>query len=264
MYKKELDIAKKATKQAGKYLKQEFFLWNRGQAKYKTSRELVTKCDKHAEKIIFSYIKKHFPEYAILSEESGLLDKKSDYFWVVDPLDGTSNFSNHIPLFTSSISLFYKNEVVLGVTYMPILDEMYSATLNDGFYKNNKKMSVSKITDLKKAVLSYNHGQGMLNTKRAYKIYEHFHLNAFRCRNIYSTTLQMALVAAGNIDGYIVSGARLWDVAAGVIMIREAGGTLTDWNKKHWNKKSQSIIATNEHLYNTVVRHMKNMGLLKK
>ncbi|MBT4849646.1 inositol monophosphatase [Candidatus Parcubacteria bacterium] len=264
MYKKELEIAKRAAREAGKYLGKEFLLWTRGKANYKTHRELVTKCDKHAEKIIFSHIRKYFPEYAILSEESGLLNKKSDYFWVVDPLDGTSNFTNHIPMFTSSISLFYKNEVVLGVTYMPLLDEMYYATKGNGFYKNNKKLSVSKIKDLKKGVISYNHGKGIANTKKAYKIYEHFHLNAFRCRNIYSTTLQMGMVAAGHIDGYIVSGAKLWDVAAGVIMITEAGGVLTDWQNKPWNKTSKSIVCANKSLYPLIVKDMKKIGLLKK
>ncbi len=264
MYKKELEVAKKATRDAGKYLGKEFLLWSRGKGQYKTDRELVTKCDKQAEKIIFSYIQKSFPDYAILSEESGLLNKKSDYFWVVDPLDGTTNFTNHLPVFTSSIALFHKNEIVMGVTYMPILDEMYFATKGGGFYKNNKKLSVSKIKNIKQAIMSYNHGKGIANTHKAYKIYEHFHLNAFRCRNIYSTTLQMAMVAAGHIDGYIVSGAKLWDVAAGVIMITEAGGTLTDWQKKAWNKKSKTIICANKSLYPLVLRDMKKLGLLKK
>ncbi|MBT4209624.1 MAG: inositol monophosphatase [Candidatus Komeilibacteria bacterium] len=261
MYKKELEIAKKAARQAGKYLGKEFLLWSRGKASYKTDRELVTKCDKQAEKIIFSYIKKAFPKYAILSEESGLLDKKSDYFWVVDPLDGTTNFTNHLPIFTSSISLFYKKEVVLGVTYMPILDEMYFAVKGGGAYKNNKKLSVSKIKNIEQAIMSYNHGKGIANTKKAYKVYEHFHLNAFRCRNIYSTTLQMAMVAAGHIDGYVVSGAKLWDVAAGVIMITEAGGTLTTWQGKPWIKTSKSIICANKDLYPLVVKDMRKLRL---
>ncbi|MCD4760449.1 inositol monophosphatase [bacterium] len=261
MYNKELKIAKLAAREAGKYLGKEFLLWSRGKARYKTNRELVTKCDKQAEKIIFSHIKKHFPDYAILSEESGKQDKPSNYMWVVDPLDATTNFTIHHPLFATSISLLHKNEVVVAVTYGPILDEMYWATKNGGAFKNNKKLSIAPYKPLNKTILSYNHGRGLSNTKKSFKIYQHFHLKAFKCRNMQCTSLQTAMVAAGSIDGYVVSGAKLWDVAAGILLIKEAGGLVTDWKNRPWNKNSKNILAAEAKIHSTCLKELRKIGL---
>lgn len=260
MYKKELQVTKMAAKEAGLFLKKEFLNWH-GKTEYKGSQEVVTRCDKKAEKMIISKIKKHFTGHSFLGEEGGMKDKKSDYFWVIDPLDGTNNFIQHNPNFTTSIALLYKNEVVLGVTYAPILNEMYWATKNGGAYKNNKKISVSKLGKLNKAVVCYNHGRGVDSKKKSFKIYQHFQTHAFRARNYFSTTLQMAMVAAGHLDIYIVPKARLWDIAAGIIILQEAGATLTDWQNRPWKKSSKSILAANKKLHKTCLKELKSLRL---
>ena len=155
MYEAELKIAKQAARQAGKFLKPEFLNWS-GKIQYKNAEETFTRCDKQSEQIIIRLLKKHFPSYTILSEEKGLIEKHSDYFWTVDPIDGTNNFIRHNPNFTVSISLLYKNEVVLGLTYVPMLDEMYWAVKNQGAYKNNKKIRISKIIYIGDIIISYN------------------------------------------------------------------------------------------------------------
>jgi myo-inositol-1(or 4)-monophosphatase len=263
MYNKELKIVKKSVKEAGLWLEKEFNKWTRGQAKYKAADEIVTWCDKKSESIILKYLNKHFPKYALLSEESGLNNKTSDYFWTVDPLDGTSNFTIHNPLFTVSVSLFYKNKIVLGVTYMPILNEMYWAVKGQGAYRNGKKINVSDIKNLSKAFTTYCHGQSLANHRQAYKIYEHFHEAARDCRHFGSTTLEIAMVAAGHTDALMIAKPKIWDVAAGVILTREAGGKVTDFAGKQWNKQSTSLIATNTKIHSVISQNLRKIKIVR-
>ncbi|MBT4516314.1 inositol monophosphatase [bacterium] len=260
MYKKELKIAKQVAQQAGKYLGKEFLNWH-GKTEYKNSDEAVTRCDKKAEKMIITKLKKYFPTYSFLGEESGLTDKKSDYFWTIDPLDGTNNFIHHNPNFTVSIALLYKNEVILGVTYAPILNEMYWAVKNEGAYKNNKPIHISKIKVLNKAVVCYNHGRGISSRTKSFKAFQHFQINAYRSRNYFSTTLQMAMVAAGHLDVYMVPKTKLWDVAAGIILLQESGAQVTDWKNKDWKKSSTSILAANKPLHTIMLKEFKKLRL---
>lgn len=139
-YKKELKIAKIAARQAGKMLRREFLAGKKQTIAYKKNNERVTKLDKKSEAIIFRHLNKNFSAYARLSEESGLLDKKSDYFWVIDPLDGTTNFTVHHPMFAVALALFHKNKVVMGVVYEPVTNDMYWAVLGQGAYLNNQKI----------------------------------------------------------------------------------------------------------------------------
>jgi len=261
MYKKELQISKQAARQAGIFLKKEFFKWKKKNNGYKTHNEIVTWCDKKSEDIIFKLIKKNFPDYAILSEESGQQDKPSDYTWIIDPLDGTTNFTIHHPVFAVSIALAYKNEIVTGVTYNPLLDEMYYATKNGGAFKNNKKIQISKNINLKKAIITYCHGQGSINTKKAYKLYQHFHGNYRHCYHWGSTTLELAMIANGKTEAHLVSGAKLWDIAAGTILVKEAGGLVTDWKNKTWNMKSKSLLAANKSIHKICLKQLKNIRL---
>ena len=253
MYKKELKIAKQVSIKAGKFLKQEFNNWQRGQAKYKKSHEIVTWCDKKSEKIILQGLKKYFPKYNILSEEIGRKNNKNDYTWIIDPLDGTSNFTIHNPLFSVSISLIYKKEIVLGVIYIPMLNEIYYATKNNNAFKNNKKIKVSNINNIKESFILYCHGIGLNNHKKAYKIYEYLHNKARDCRHFGSTTIELAMIAGGNTEGLIVSKSNIWDIASGIILIKEAGGDITDWKNKEWHIKSKNLIASNKKIHNTLI-----------
>lgn len=259
MYNKELKIVKRAVREAGETLEKEFSKWKRGRAKYKVTDEIVTWCDKKSESIILKYLNKNFPNYALLSEESGLNNKTSDYFWIIDPLDGTSNFTIHNPLFTVSVSLFYKNKIVFGVTYMPVLNEMYWAVKGQGAYRNNKKLKVSTIKELPRAYITYCHGQDLVSHRHAYKIYEHFHEVARDCRHFGSTTLELAMVAAGNTDALLVAKPKIWDIAAGIILIKEAGGQATDFQGKPWTQKSTSLIATNHKIHTIIRQNLKKL-----
>jgi myo-inositol-1(or 4)-monophosphatase len=261
MYETELKIAKAAARQAGQFLKKEYNKAGRASIQYKTPGDTVTYCDKNAEKIIIQAIKKYFPGHTIISEEAGLLKKKSDYVWTIDPLDGTNNFVTHIPLFTTSIAMFYKNKVVLGVTYVPLTGEMYWASENNGAYKNNTKIKVSKLQTLSKMFISFSNGKGTSSIKKAFQIYKHFRFKAYRCRNYSCTTIQMAMTAAGYFDAYLLPQHNIWDIAAGIILAQEAGAHVTDWKNKPITIKSTSVVAANKKMHPVLLKELKKIKL---
>lgn len=257
-YTKELAIVKKIIIKAGEMLEKEFAKYQRNKDKYKAHDEIVTDLDKKSENLILQELKKNFPTYGILSEESGLDKKDSPYFWIVDPLDGTGNFTIHNPLFTVSISLVYQNEIVLGVTYVPILNELYWASKNNGAYCNNKKIKVSNIDILKKSFITYCHGQTKKSTQQAYKLYQYFHDQARDCRHFGSTTFELAMVASGHTESLIVPKPKLWDIAAGIILVQEAGGKTTDWQAKAWTLQTKDLLASNQKIFSTLQKKLKS------
>ncbi|MFA6307493.1 MAG: inositol monophosphatase family protein [Patescibacteria group bacterium] len=261
MYKKELQVTQQAAKQAGKFLKKEFFTWKKKNLHYKIHNERVTWCDKQSETIIFKILKKYFPDYAILSEESGRQDKPSDYTWIIDPLDGTTNFTIHHSMFAVAIALLYKNEIVLGVIYDPILDEMYYASKGAGAFKNNQALQLSDTTTLQDSVITYCHGSGKAHTKKAYKLYKRFHDICHHCRHFGVTSLELAMIAGGKTEAHLISGAKLWDVAAGIMIIKEAGGIVTDWQNKNWHIKSKTILAANKKIHTLCLAELKKIKL---
>lgn len=261
MYTKELQISKIAAKKAGLMLKKEFKSYKNNNTKFKSNSERVTLYDKKAEKIILDILNKNFPNYQVLSEESGFNNKHDNLCWVVDPLDGTTNFTINHPLFAVAIALLKKDEVVLGVVYNPILDELYWASKNGGAYKNGQKLKTSQQNDLAKSVITYCHGSGDKNTKKAYKLYQNFHNISHHCRHFGCTSLELSMIAAGNTEIHMISGARLWDIAAGAIIVKEAGGLVTDWQGKSWNKNSKTILASNKKIQPQCLRELKKLRL---
>lgn len=253
MYELELKICQQAARQAGKYIRKEFFREHQ-KITFKANSERVTKIDKGAEKIILGYLKKYFPKYEVLSEESGLKQKKSPYEWVVDPLDGTTNFTIHHPMICTAIALLYKKQPVLGVIYAPLLDEMYWAVRGQGAWRNNKRLKTSTAKTIKTSVVTYCHGVGPANTRKAYLLYKHFHNLTRHCRHFGSTSLELAMLAAGYTQIHLVTGARLWDVAPGIILVREAGGLVTDWHNKSWQQNSPTLLAGASRTMHTFAR----------
>jgi myo-inositol-1(or 4)-monophosphatase len=257
-YAKELKIVKNIIQKAGETVEKEFIKYKRSSDQYKAHDEIVTWLDKKSESIILVALKKHFPHCGILSEESGLDKKDSSYFWIVDPLDGTSNFTIHNPLFTVSVSLVYQNEIVLGITYVPILNELYWAVKDQGAYCNNKKIKVSEIGQLKKSFITYCHGQNKKSRQQAYELYQYFHEQARDCRHFGTTTLELAMVAAGHTESLIVAQPKLWDIAAGIILVQEAGGKVTDWQGKAWTLETKDLLACNQKMYKKIQTKLKS------
>ncbi|WP_018335852.1 inositol monophosphatase family protein [Butyricimonas synergistica] len=192
-----------------------------------TVHDVVTKVDKLSESMLLERIGKHFPDHSVLGEESGEHDLHSDYLWVIDPLDGTNNYSQGLPVYTVSIGLQYRGETVLGVVYAPYMDELYTAIRGKGAFLNGKPIRVAAKTDLDQSVLAtgfpYDKGINPINNiDNLSRILSHLR----GIRRMGSAAYDLCCVAAGFLDGYWELGLKLWDVCAGVLIVQEAGGTI--------------------------------------
>ncbi|OGF28022.1 hypothetical protein A2331_02845 [Candidatus Falkowbacteria bacterium RIFOXYB2_FULL_34_18] len=256
-YKK---IAAEAAREAGDKLLWYFERLKKGDVISKAKHDIVTPADLASEKIILRAIKKNFPNHNILSEEGGQQKKKnSEYLWVVDPLDGTTNFAMGNPLFSISIGLFKNNEPILGVIYVPILNNLYTAKKGIGAFLNNKKIQVSKEGKISNAFLTFCHGSQRKDIERATNIHKKLKLKARDIRQIGSAAIECAWVAQGKVEAIIIPGVHVWDIAAGALLVREAGGNVTDINGKNWNIYSNGIIASNKAIKTTLSRTIKSI-----
>ena len=258
-------LAKKLTKEAGEYLLKEFFKFERQNTKYKANKTPVTKCDKKAERIILSSIKKHFPNDAILSEEAGANNKQSKYLWVIDPLDGTRNFTMRNPLFSVAIAIIQlpinnkaKPKILYGFIYVPILKDIYEASLAGGAKLNNKKIKVSQFSKLETAQHTFCHGSGPTYMSKSGRYNLNLKKKNIDARQLGSAAIELALVASGRSESIVIPGANVWDVAAGILLVREAGGKVTDINNQPWVLDSKDMIATNNVIHNRILKIYKN------
>jgi myo-inositol-1(or 4)-monophosphatase len=253
-FTKEKSIAKQVVLIAGQFLKDNFNKFDRRKVKIKSKDQIQTWVDKAAEKIILLKIKKNFPNHHILSEETGENQKKSDYYWIIDPLDGTTNYTMHLPAYGVSVALAYKNKIVLGVTYVPELSELTVAELGKGASTNSKSLKVSSQNRLNKSLLTFCHGSLIYDIKRAIKLYSRFKLMGFDYRQIGSAVMEFNFVAAGRTEAIMLPGANLYDVAAGALIVREAGGKVTDFQNKEWTIRSKDILASNGKVHQRILK----------
>ncbi len=262
MYAPELKICQLAARQAGALIKKEFFKNGPRKINYKKHDERVTETDKKSESIILRHLQKNFPNYDVLSEESGLTDHSSvNYEWLVDPLDGTTNFTMRHPIFCVALALLRKRQPVMSVIYNPLLEEMYWATKGQGAYCNGRRLRVSTTDNFKKSIITYCHGSGAFNTKKAYRLYQRFHNISHHCRHFGSTSMELAMLAAGHTQAHLVSGAHLWDLAPGVVLVREAGGLVTDWQNRPWQIKSKTILAGHKNMHAQCLKELRKIKL---
>jgi myo-inositol-1(or 4)-monophosphatase len=256
---KEKQVAITAAKSAGAELLKQFAKVSRATIKTKSKHEIVTPADLASEKIILNLIKKNFPNHAILSEEAGLNDQKSDYLWIIDPLDGTTNFAMGNPLFSISIALAKNDDIILGLVYNPYLNDLYIAEKGHPAYLNNKKIHVSSENKISHSFLTFCHGNDEASVKRAINIYNKFKLEGRDIRQIGSAAMECAWVARGKTEAIIIPGVNSWDVAAGALLVRQAGGIVTDLLGHDWTLKSTGIIASNFRLNDELIRLVKNI-----
>ena len=210
-----LNIMIKASEKASKVLIRDFGEVEKLQVSVKGPSDFVTNADKKAEKIIIEELSKSRKKFSILSEEIGEI-KNSDInnVWIIDPIDGTTNFLHGVPHFAISIALKSNNEIISGLIFDPIKNEMFYAEKNNGAYFNNKRMKVSKKKILEECLFA-------TGGKKEIK-------SDLNTRKSGSTALDIAYVAAGRYDGYFQNHLNLWDIAAGIIMVKEAGGKINE------------------------------------
>lgn len=239
---------------AGKILKEGFGTTFKISSK-DGKNNLVTEYDNLSEKIIIENISKKFSNHKFLAEESGRTGNSNinDVIWVIDPLDGTVNFAHNLPIFSISIAAEINGTLHCGIIYQPILDELFIAEKGKGAWLNGEKIVVSNSDDLDYSFLvtgfPYNVNQNPCNC------IDHFIsiiLKGIPVRRLGSAALDLAYVACGRFDGFWEINLNPWDVAAGVVLIQEAGGIVTQYNKQPFSLSSQSILATNGKIHNQV------------
>jgi len=238
-----LDVAVETAREAGAILLAEFD--RPVKISYKGEVDLVTQADRRSEQAIVSRLRKHFPNHAIVAEEGGGAENQSPFRWHVDPLDGTTNFAHGYPCFAVSIGLEEESELVVGVIYQPVSGELFTAVRGEGAYLNQKRIEVSRIEKLATSLLA----TGFPSVKRAQNpnihYYWDFTLRSHGVRRDGSAALDLAAVACGRFDGFWEFGLHSWDVAAGVLLIREAGGTVTQFDGQPYRLGDRELLASN-------------------
>ena len=213
---------------------------------------LVTEYDKAAEKSILSKLKHHFPDHNFLAEESGYAKKTSSpYTWIIDPLDGTVNFAHQIPVFSVSIALAKDNELLLGIVFHPLLNELFVAEKGKGATLNDAPIHVTKTGDPLQALMATGFPYNVhTNPKRCIDQLATFLKQGIPVRRLGSAALDLAYVACGRFDAYWEVSVHPWDMAAGMLLVQEAGGKVTHYDGTvHKIFKEETILATNGPLH---------------
>lgn len=216
--------------------------------------DLVTAADKAAETVILDHFYRHLPEHAILSEESGQHgNRENQYLWAIDPLDGTTNFAHQYPAFAVSIGLLIDGIPQVGVIYDPFHNELFRAAASLGATRNRRQIRVSNITELSKSLLvtgfAYDRRE---TTDNNYAEFCHLTHLTQGVRRSGSASLDLAHVACGRVDGYWERGLSPWDMAAGIILVREAGGIVSAYNQTALDILSGRILATNSSIHHSL------------
>ncbi len=260
-------IAREAVLEAGKMLELGYNKFKRSSAHFKSHREIVTKYDLASEKIIIKKIKQNFPTHQILSEEAGEKHNQGDYLWIIDPIDGTTNFSMHNPLWAISVGVAHidnfkkRKELEFGIVYAPILGEMFEAQKGKGTRLNGHKIKPSDI-NAGRGLHAFCHSSHKKDIKKALKYLSYQKLNNFDCRQLGSASIELAYVACGRLESIMIPGAHTWDVAAGTLLVREAGGMVSDFNGKKWSLDSNDILASNKKLHKEILKIISDLSII--
>ena len=249
----------KACRKASKTLIRDFGEVENLQVSLKGPGDFVTNCDKKVEKILIDELLKARPSYSILSEEIGEINNDDSFKWIIDPIDGTSNFLHGVPHFAISVGLEHNKEIICGIIYDPIKDEMFTAEKGNGSYLNNQRMRVSSRSKLEDCMI-FTGGpkREAKNRELALKEYYKFSIKLLTpIRKLGSASLDMAYVAAGRCDGFWQRNLNYWDIAAGVILVKEAGGFVTDFNGENEYIQNKTILATNAKINKEMIEVLK-------
>tara|TARA_Y100001970_G_C14173857_1_gene825777 strand:+ start:581 stop:1366 length:786 start_codon:yes stop_codon:yes gene_type:complete len=249
------NVMYKACRKAAKNIIRNFGEIENLQVSLKGPGDFVTASDKKAEKIIIEELQNARPDYSILSEEIGEIKNDASFKWIIDPIDGTSNFLHGIPHFAISIGLEHNKEIICGIIYDPIKDEMFAAEKGKGSYLNNQRIRVSSRYKLKDSIIFT--GGPRFNAKdkdASLKEYMKFSsIVTIPIRKLGSASLDMAYVASGRCDGFWQRNLNYWDIAAGIIIVKEAGGFITDTKGGNKYIEDKNILVTNSKISDEMI-----------
>jgi myo-inositol-1(or 4)-monophosphatase len=249
-------VGLRAAHKAGNLLLKNFL--KKHEISYKSKIDLVTEMDTKAEELIVSHIKKNFPDHGILSEEKERKETGSEYIWLIDPLDGTVNYAHGFGFFCVSIALEHKEKgIVLGVVNAPYFNECYTAITGQGAYLNSKPVRVSDTGDLDKAMVATGFPYDIEESRANIDKFVRFLLQSQAVRRPGSAAIDMCLVAAGRFDGFWEMKLNPWDTAAGSLIIKEAGGTITDFGGGEFSPYGKEVLATNGRIHSQMMKVIK-------
>ena len=249
-----LEFTKSISIRAGEILNNNF-----GKIQYikdkSSAIDLCTNADIESEKFITESILKEFPNHSIIAEEGYGKQTNSDYRWVIDPLDGTTNYTHNLPIFSVSIGLQYKEETILGVVYNPAVDKLFHAIKNEGAFMNDNKISVSSSNTLSDSVLAtgfpYTHDKYY---DTSFSIFKDFYDKTQGLRRLGVASLDLCFVAMGRFDGFYEFNLKPWDICAGSIIVKEAGGLCTDWNNAPTPFSGSRILCSNTTIHEQMMK----------
>lgn len=249
MIEKIIDIAK----QAGKFLKE-----NEGKIieinEKGSFTNLVTNIDRGSEVMIKEFIAKNFPEHGILAEESGASSPLSEYKWIIDPLDGTTNFTHAFPVYCVSIGVEHKGEVVAGAVYDPNFDELFSAEKGSGSFLNGRRLKVTSSNTLERSMLATGFPYDIKhNPFNCIQHFEAFLIRAQAIRRLGSAALDICYVAAGRLDGFWEVNLHPWDTAAAALIANEAGAKVTGFHGEKYSIYQRDIVLSNGLIHDEMI-----------
>ena len=257
----QLSVAKKASENASQVLLS--YLGKLKRIQTKPDAGLVSEADHEAERVIQKTFEDSGLKYNFLGEETGAgRDQISDFRWIVDPLDGTTNYIHGFPFYSVSIGLEYRNEMVVGVVAAPSLGETFWAVKGNGAFRNGQKMSCRTKTDLSESFL----GTGFYYLKEdelseQVRIFHRLIPKTYGIRRAGSAALDLAFVASGVFDGFFERGLKPWDTAAGILLVAESGGAVTDYQGDPYHWASNSLLAASRSLHGALLREIREPGV---
>ncbi len=247
----ELEAALEAARRAGEVLREGFGTHHR--VRYKGEVDIVTETDERSEEVIREALLGAYPSYGMLAEEGGESAGEDDARWIVDPLDGTTNFAHGLPLFAVSVALEEAGEVVLGVVHDPIGEETFVAERGRGATLNGDAISVSDTDELVRALVVTGFPYERDEVPAAVDLFGRLSVRAQGMRRLGSAALDLCYVAAGRLDAYYERGIHAWDVAAAGLILEEAGGRITDYKGRPFDMEGGEMVASNGQLHSALV-----------
>jgi len=250
-----LNIAIRAAHHAGDFIVRKINKVPDLQVEVKALNDFVSEVDRQAEALIIEDLLKSYPQHGILAEESGVIEGKEEYRWIIDPLDGTTNYLHGFPHYAVSIACEYQGRLTHGVIYDPFKQELFAASRGDGATLNNRRIRVSNLRTAQGALLAT--GFPFKNPDQLddfLKLFRAFFSKASDVRRAGSAALDLAYVAAGRLDGYWENGLNAWDIGAGALIVREAGGLVTDFSGDSGFLENGEVVAANPKMIGDLLR----------
>ncbi|GFE58039.1 inositol monophosphatase family protein [Geobacter sp. AOG1] len=250
--KQHLDIAVQAARAAGQFQRER--LWSDFAIGFKGETDLVTEVDRACEELIVGTIRQAFPAHDILAEENDYASLCSSHKWIIDPLDGTTNYAHGFPWFGVSIALEVEGEVLLGVICHPMMDELFTVVRGEGAFLNGRRLAVSRRAPLRQCLLATGFPYDRTrDNENNFTHFMNFQMAARAVRRAGAAALDLAYVAAGRLDGYWECKLKPWDVAAGQLLVTEAGGMVTNHGGGAWSVYDHRILASNGLIHDEMV-----------